>query len=310
MKTNSVKKNRKAIFRKFKFLLVPILGIFLIGLTQCEHDSLTAIENEALGFNKNGASPVLTVDYEIESITRMTSDEDITEPIDLAVKTPTINKQHITMELYADGEMKMTTVNLPTSQDFSIPHQTPADYTPKPQKMVAYGDKIVYYGENNELLYTASKLPLPTSPEVAAQIQALGDNYTEEQINEAIATMQSSIYSSGLQDFIDNIGDYDGTVTTISEHIISIEIPVSHYDPTSSDVAVLLIDKTNNLLLATRLYDEGNNWKSSTMMQYSTDANPVLVGINQVIKDVLPTGVEVEMQTVSTISNMTSTVNL
>jgi hypothetical protein len=46
------------------------------------------------------------------------------------------------------------------------------------------------------------------------------------------------------------------------------------------------------------------------MMQYSTDANPVLVGVNQVIKDVLPTGVEVEMQTVSTISNMTSTVNL
>jgi len=271
---------------------------------------LTAIENEALGFNKNGASPLLTVDYEIESITRMTGDEDITEPIDMALKTPTINKQHITMELYADGEMKMTTVNLLTSQDFNIPHQTPSDYTPKPQKMVAYGDRIVYYGENNEVLYTADKLPLPTSPEVAAQIQALGDNYTEAQINEAIATMQSSIYASRLQDFIDNIGDYDGTVTIISEHIISIEIPVSHYDPTSSDVAVLLIDKTNNLLLATRLYDETNNWKSSTMMQYSTDANPVLVGVNQVIKDVLPTGVEVEMQTVSTISNMTSTVNL
>lgn len=310
MKTNSVQKNRKAIFRKFKFLLVPILGIFLIGLTQCEQDSLTAIENEALGFDKNGASPLLTVDYEIENITRMTSDANVTEPIDIAVQTPVITKQHVTMELYNDGSIKLTTVDLPTSQEFNIPHQTLPDYTPKPQKTVAYADRIVYYGENNEILYTADKLPLPTAPEVATQIQALEEDYSEAEVNEAISSMQTSLYANVLQDFIDSIGNYNGTVTNLGEGLISVEIPAYHFDPTSSDVSVLLIDKTKNLLLAARLYDENNNWKSSTMLRYSGGQSPMLIGMKTSVSDVLPTGINVTMQTVSTISNLTSSVNL
>jgi hypothetical protein len=91
--------------------------------------------------------------------------------------------------------------------------------------------------------------------------------------------------------------------------LVTIQQPV---EPTNSnsDIAISLINKTNNRLLTSELYDAGSKWLSSMIFEYHTGSNPTLKGTLERSKQQLPSGLDAYVETYSTYENLQVNTNL
>jgi|AntRauTorckE5430_2_1112549.scaffolds.fasta_scaffold117055_1 hypothetical protein len=124
-----------------------------------------------------------------------------------------------------------------------------------------------------------------------------------------LAQGQSSLFIEDLLTYLDNAAANGFTVNHINNDFVTIEEPLDSNDQ-NSDVVVSLIDKSKNLVVANRLYDANENWKSSIMYRYNEGQYPTLKATKENSYVNLPSGLSANMEVYSTYENLEFDVNL
>lgn len=268
--------------------------------------------------DENGISTVQNVDIAVLKMTyEITTSIDYQMPpielslIDLATVNPSNQKQHIEMQLFEDGQMHMIIEELDFEKKTTVQHQILPDPFPKIVKTVIEGNTVRFYNTKGTLM-GAENIPIPNNLEMAKTIKALGDQFSEEDIYDAIATMQGQQFVGNLEKFL-NSGAIPRNGTNIieqGENYVTLRVPFNSIETGMEGESVLLIDKTMNKLVASRTYSIENELLQSTFLGYSQGDKKALNAIRVEEKVTLPSGEEVTQTTNSQIEMLNFSVNI
>ncbi len=251
-----------------------------------------------------------TRDYEINS-TAMSS-------LDLSTLNPSSEKQEIKMELFESGQLDITIKEVGFSKKIRNPHKILPDDSPKIVKTVISGNTIKFYDANGKLLSTEN-IPIPNHSDLVKTIKDIGKDFTPEDINDVITTMQGHHLIDNLEEFIKNLEEENnhlqkssGSPITIIEqgdNYVTLRMPLNNIEPAMSQESVLLIDKTLNKIVGTRIYSN-NQLLQSTFFGYNKGKVQSLNAIKTIQKIQLVSGNEIDMISYSKIDDMEFNLNL
>ena len=252
-----------------------------------------------------------TRDYEIAG----TSVPDL----DLATLNPSSEKQEIKMELFESGQLDITIEEVDFSKKIRNPHKILPDDSPKIVKTVISGNTIKFYDENGTLLGTEN-IPIPNHSDLVKTIKDIGKDFTPEDINDVITTMQGHHLIDNLEEFIKDLEEErnylkkssSGSPITIIEqgdNYVTLRMPLNNIEPAMSQESVLLIDKTLNKIVGTRIYSN-NQLLQSTFFGYNKGKVQSLNAIKTIQKIQLLSGNEIDMISYSKIDDMEFNLNL
>ncbi|PQJ76761.1 hypothetical protein [Polaribacter glomeratus] len=251
-----------------------------------------------------------TRDYEINSTT--------ISSLDLSVLNPSSEKQEIKMELFESGQLDITIEELDFSQKIRNPHKILLDDSPKIVKTVISGNTIKFYGANGTLLGTEN-IPIPNHSDLVKIIKDIGKDFSSEDINDVITTMQGHHLIDNLEEFIKDLEQDNnhlqrssGSPITIIEqgdNFVTLRMPLNNIEPAMSQESVLLIDKTLNKIVGTRIYSN-NQLLQSTFFGYNKGEVQSLNAIKTIQKIQLLSGNEIDMISYSKIDDMEFNLNL
>jgi hypothetical protein len=295
-----------------KFIIFFIATTFLVS---CHEDYINTsqvsnIENSAKALLEISYKMITTRDYEINS-TAMSS-------LDLSTLNPSSEKQEIKMELFESGQLDITIEEVDFSKKIRNPHKILPDDSPKIVKTVISGNTIKFYDANGKLLSTEN-IPIPNHSDLVKTIKDIGKDFTQKDINETIATMQGHHLIDNLEDFIKNLEEENnhlqkssGSPITIIEqgdNYVTLRMPLNNIEPAMSQESVLLIDKTLNKIVGTRIYSN-NQLLQSTFFGYNKGEVQSLNAIKTIQKIQLLSGNEIDMISYSKIDDMEFNLNL
>jgi len=302
--------------KKTRLQQIIIFSIAAIFTISCDKDYLhipdtnSNIENSAKALLEISYKMTTTRDYEINS-TAMSS-------LDLSTLNPSSEKQEIKMELFESGQLDITIEELDFSKKIRNPHKILPDDSPKIVKTVISGNTIKFYDANGKLLSTEN-IPIPNHSDLVKTIKDIGKDFTPEDINETIATMQGHHLIDNLEDFIKNLEEENnhlqkssGSPITIIEqgdNYVTLRMPLNNIEPAMSQESVLLIDKTLNKIVGTRIYSN-NQLLQSTFFGYNKGEVQSLNAIKTIQKIQLLSGNEIDMISYSKIDDMEFNLNL
>jgi hypothetical protein len=222
------------------------------------------------------------------------------------------------MELFENGQLDITIEEVDFSKKIRNPHKILPDDSPKIVKTVISGNTIKFYDADGELLSTEN-IPIPNHSDLVKTIKDIGKDFTPEDINETIATMQGHHLIDNLEDFIKNLEEENnhllkssGSPITIIEqgdNYVTLRMPLDNIEPAMSQESVLLIDKTLNKIVGTRIYSN-NQLLQSTFFGYNKGEVQSLNAIKTIQKIQLLSGNEIDMISYSKIDDMEFNLNL
>lgn len=245
--------------------------------------------------------------------------------LNLSALNPSIEKQEITMKLFENGNLEMTIEELDFNENMKNPHKILPDDSPQIVKTVISGNTIKFYDKNDELL-NSEYIPIPNQLKLVNKIKEIGSEFSPEDINEVITTMQGHHLIDNLEEFIKNLKYDNGhllksssaskinsdefTIIEQGENFVTLRMPFNVVEVGMSQEAVLLIDKTLNKIVGTRIYNEQNVLLQTTYFGYNEGETQALNAIKTVEKVILLSGDEVDMVTYSKIDDMQLNLNL
>jgi hypothetical protein len=239
--------------------------------------------------------------------------------LNLALLNPSSEKQEITMALFEDGQMDIIIEEKSFTEKTNVQHQILPDPFPKIVKTVITGNTIKFYDASGKLLNTEN-IPIPNHSELVKTIKEIGSKSSPEEINEVIATMQGHQLIGNLEEFIKDLEDNillqkssSGSPITIieqGENYVTLRMPLNNVEQAMNQESVLLIDKTLNKIVGTRIYDQNNQLLQSTFFGYNNGEVKSLNAIKTTQKVQLPSGDEVDMISYSKIDDMQFNLNL
>ena len=297
--------------RIHKFMIFSIATIFIIS---CNKEYINISEPDT----KNTAIALLNVsytmttsrDYDINSTT-------ITE-LDLSALNPSSEKQQINMVLFENGQMDITIEEKNLKKQTNIQHKILPDDNPKIVKTIIRGNIITFYDENGTLLGTEN-IPIPNHSDLVKTIKDIGKDFSSEDINDVITTMQGHHLIDNLEEFIKDLDEENyhrksssGSPITIIEqgdNYVTLRMPLNNIEPAMSQESVLLIDKTLNKIVGTRIYSN-NQLLQSTFFGYNKGEVQSLNAIKTIQKIQLLSGNEIDMISYSKIDDMEFNLNL
>ncbi|MDA9317078.1 hypothetical protein N9Q58_04100 [Polaribacter sp.] len=251
-----------------------------------------------------------TRDYEINSAS--------VSSLDLSTLNPSSEKQKIKMELFESGQLDITIEEVDFSKKIRNPHKILPDDSPKIVKTVISGNTIKFYDDKGSLLNTEN-IPIPNHSDLVKTIKEIGKDFTPEDINDVITTMQGHNLIDNLEEFIKTLEEENnhlqrssGSPITIIEqgdNYVTLRMPLNNIEPAMSQESVLLIDKTLNKIVGTRIYSN-NQLLQSTFFGYNKGDVKSLNAIKTIQKIQLLSGNEIDMISYSKIDNMEFNLNL
>ncbi len=212
------------------------------------------------------------------------------------------------MQLFEDGQMYITLENIDFEQQINIDHQTPPDKSDKIVKTIISNNMANFYGSNGKLI-ASENIPMPNHIDMVNKIKEIGENFSINDINNMIATMQGQAFVDNLADFIANASQYGVTVLAQGNNFVTLQMPLSNIDARMKQDAVLLINTQLNKLVGSRIYDENNEIIQSVFYGYNTGEVQSLNAILKSQKIVLPSGITATMLTNSKIENVQFSLN-
>ena len=294
------------------FIIFFISTMFLVN---CNEDYINTtqvsnIENSTKALLEISYKMTTTRDYEIAEAT--------VPDLDLATLNPSSEKQVVKMDLFESGQLDITIEEVDFSKKIRNPHKILPDDSPKIVKTVINGNTIKFYDANGNLLNT-DNIPIPNHSDLVKTIKDIGKDITPEDINDVITTMQGHHLIGNLEAFIKNLEEEDiylqkssGSPITIinqGENFVTLRMPLNNIEPAMSQESVLLIDKTLNKIVGTRIY--GNNQLlQSTFFGYNKGEVQSLNAIKTIQKIQLLSGNEIDMISYSKIDDMEFNLNL
>jgi hypothetical protein len=287
----------------FKILSILIMTSFLMSCSE-EFNEIQSSNQKLKRLNK----PLMDISYEITtSISYDIIAENLSD-LDLSSVNPSNEKQKVTMKLLDNGQVNMTIEDLDFKQKIKISHKILPDTSSKITKTVIIGNSANFYNKSGDLL-SSENIPIPNQMELVNKIKKLGNNFSEEDINETIATMQGQQFIENLDEFINNPSN-NIQVLEQGNSFITIRMSLSDIDPRMTGTTVLLVDKNKSKLVGTRIYSEENKLLQSTLYGYNKGEIKSLNAIQVKQPFLLPSGKETTIITLSKIENLTFNLNI
>jgi hypothetical protein len=300
--------NRMFANRRMKVFVgsLMLLVFSSVFYVQCakENGITNSLDNGILASFRSNY--VFRIEYDTEVTTHFMVDDDVTEVLDMAAQTPSITKQHVIVEIDAEGNIFVELTALTPSQSLNIQHETPEGNIEQPHKTVIENGTIKMFDANNEQLYE-EPMDFGNAADLINTLQQI-DN-PNDVINQLMMQGQYSNFLSNLNEIINNPSAFGVTVTQVGNDLVAIQQSVNPIN-SNSDIAVSLVDKTNNRLISSNLYDAAGGWLSSMLFEYNTGSEPTLKGTLERSKQRLPSGLDAYVETYSTYENLQVDTNL
>jgi hypothetical protein len=280
--------NRMFANRRMKIFVGSLMLLVFSSVFYVQCAKELPIPNTRGILASNGTIPILRMSYDSEVSTYMTTDGDLTNTMDIAAQTPTIEKNNIVIEIAANGEVTLQMIKRTPSQTIEIPHLTLPYDSPQPYKTIIGGGKVQIFDDGNTLIHSEDFV-LPNAIEVVNLLQSLGEDFTSSAINDMLSMGQSSLFISNLQTYLQQAASNGITVNHLNNDFVTLSQPIDPQN-SSSDISVSLINKTSNQMVENRLYDANNNWKSSIQFRYHDGEFPTIKEVLERTKTMLPSG--------------------
>ncbi len=266
------------------------------------------MSNQSLKKDGSLFLPVLSLKYKVETTSYYSVDGKNYDPIDLATMTPVRDNQLVLMKIFEKGDVYLEIENLGVDNPISIPHRTLPSDIPIIHKTKIEGNTAYGYSKSGSLLST-STVEIPNQSKLVSHIKEVGQCYSSEIINNAIANMYSINLGENVDDFLANATAQGLVVNNIGDEYFTIRAPLSLIDPSLTQEAVMLFESKTNRIVGTRLYDNGNLIKT-TLFGYGPPEYPMLKAIKQTSLEKLPSGKLVEIDIISIFENIELTINI
>ena len=294
------------------FIIFFISTMFLVN---CNEDYINTTEVSNI---KNSTKALLEISYKMTT-TRDYEIAGATLPdLDLATLNPSSEKQVVKMDLFESGQLDITIEEVDFSKKIRNPHKILPDDSPKIVKTVINGNTIKFYDANGNLLNT-DNIPIPNHSDLVKTIKDIGNDFTPEDINDVITTMQGHHLIGNLEAFIKNLEEENNypqkssgspiTIINQGENFVTLRMPLNNIEPAMSQESVLLIDKTLNKIVGTRIYDN-NQLLQTTFFGYNKGEVQSLNAVKTIQKIQLLSGNEIDMISYSKIDDMEFNLNL
>ncbi|MCD4834300.1 MAG: hypothetical protein K8R31_10935 [Bacteroidales bacterium] len=303
---------KKHRFKLKRTLLIGMLVALTVFLITCdlEQEVLTSEnEQEESINNSNICDEILELNYVIETSTRYISKNKKLSDMDIAMMTPKNDKEEINVKLHENGQISMNIKRLTPEVAIKIPHKIRSDNSNELYETVIENNIASFYSESGELLNTVS-MELPDYSETVNRLIEITDNcHTQEDITQVVAQLQSNQINN-LDKYITDAKNNGIQVVEEDERFIVLRMPLGMIDPGSTNEAVILIDKKLKRLGGTRVYNVEGDLLSTTLFGYGHPKKPFLTAIKQQVKETLPSGAEVTVESLSKIDNINFRLNL
>lgn len=309
--------------KKHQFKLKQILFIgILLGITtffamcELEHEilndenALNEPESSSLKSSAKNGCEIMELSYVIETSTQYISEKEKFSDIDIAIMTPKNNKEKISIKLFENGQIAMTIEKLTPQKEIKIPHKTGSDNSNQLYKTIIENNRASFYSKSGELLNSIN-MELPDHSETANRLLELKDScYSEEKLNQAIAKLQGGRFTENLENYVKNAQNNGAQIMEENERLITIRLSAGQLEPGLTDEIVVLIDKKLNRAGGTRIYNESGELLSNTLFGYGPPEKPFLTAIKQQVKETLPSGNDVTVESLSKIDNIKFKLNI
>ena len=305
-------------------LFKNLIFFIAITLTVSCHENYINITQESNALNSGKA--LLEVSYKITT----TRDYDINSKsiseLDLANLNPASEKQEIKMNLFESGQLDIIIEEVDFSKKIENPHKILPDDTPKIVKTMISGNTIKFYDETGRLLDT-EHIPIPNHNDLVKTIKDIGKDFSLEDINNVITTMQGHHLIDNLEELLKKVQGGGGggnnnqiyllknssgspiTILEQGENYVTLRMPLNNIEQAMTQESVLLIDKTLNKIVGTRIYSN-NQLLQSTFYGYNKGEVQSLNAIKTIQKIPLLGGNEIDMISYSKIDDMEFNLNL
>lgn len=294
--------------------------VFFLVLSCTKDYTLREFSSEVIA-----EKPLLSLSYKTTTFRDYNFEPSSMTEIELSSLNPSSEKQEVTMNLYETGQLSIIIEEIDFEKKINIPHQVLPDDTPQVSKTVISDNTIRFYDKNGSLLGT-EHMPLPDHSDLVKTINDMGDEHSDEDINKVVTTMQGDHLGDNLEDFLkdlieekqdDNDFEYQSfaesngiTIIKQDEKHVTLRVPLNNINPAISEVAVLLIDKSANKLVGTRMYDASNKLLQTTYLGYNKGVVAYLNAIKTLEIEELPSGKKVEHITYTEINDFDFNLNL
>tara|TARA_B110000908_G_C10206165_1_gene427830 strand:- start:367 stop:1275 length:909 start_codon:yes stop_codon:yes gene_type:complete len=295
-----------------KVITFVIATMFLVS---CHEDYINTTQTSNI---KNSAKALLEISYKMTTTRDYEINSASVSNLDLSTLNPSSEKQVIKMKLFESGQLDITIEEVDFNKKIRNPHKILPDDSPKIVKTVISGNTIKFYDANGKLLSTEN-IPIPNHSDLVKTIKDIGKDFTPEDINDVITTMQGHNLIDNLEEFIKNLEEENnhlqkssGSPITIIEqgdNYVTLRMPLNNIEQAMSQESVLLIDKKLNKIVGTRIYSN-NQLLQSTFFGYNTGDIKSLNAIKTIQKIQLLSGNEIDMISYSKIDNMEFNLNL
>ena len=245
-------KNLKLI----KFTSLVITTLLLLG---CNKDFKENPDKEGskIELSARNSNVIMELSYDMKTSRTFETPPFELSDLDLSMMNPSNEKQHVAMQLLTNGQMNITIDVLDFKEKIKINHHTLPDTSPAIFKTKIVGNSISFYDKEGNLL-SQENFDFPNQIEKVKKIQELGNNYSSEDINSTLASMQGLQYISNLEEYIANAAENGATVLEQGENYVTIRTSLKQIDPKIDEDAVLLIDKSINKMVGSRIYGKNN----------------------------------------------------
>lgn len=296
-----MKKTQKNYLYGFWVLILTLL------LGACSKDLEHKVNNQFI--KKDGLrSPVISLNYKVETTSYYKVNGKDYDPLDLATMAPNKDKHLVVMKIFEKGDVYMEIERLEVDRPIDIPHQTLPSDIPAIHKTIIDGNVAQNFSKSGSLLST-STVEIPNQSKLVSYIKEVGQCYSSEILNHALTNLYSINLGESIDDFLANAMADGYTVTNIGENYFTVRIPLSLVDPNLTQEAVLLFESKTNRIVGTRLYDN-EVLVSTTLFGYGPPENPGLKAIKQTSIDKLPSGMLVELEIISKFEDVKITINI
>jgi hypothetical protein len=297
--------------KKQQIIIFCIAAIFTIS---CKKEYLDNPDES----NKNSTKALLEISYKITTTRDFEINAAKMSNLDLSALNPSNEKQEIKMELFESGQLDITIEELDFSEKIRIPHETMPDKSPKIVKTVISGNIIKFYDANSKLLNTEN-IQISNHSDLVKTIKDIGKDYTPEEINDVITTMQGHQFTDNLEAFIKDIEEDNNYLQKSSESSASIvkqddryvlvRMPLNNTETASNEESFLVLDKKSNKIVGNRIYIDDELIQTTTY-GYDEGAVKSLKSVHTTEKVKLISGNETDMTTISNIEDMKFNINL
>lgn len=284
--------------RHLIFLTAVVLALSLL----CCNTEELELKPQGLdiSFRSEVGSDLVEVKYDIDYTMITESGEEVSS-LDRAAMTPIASKERVRMIIRDNGAVRLETERMPSKNAFTVNHSTLPNDLPEVAKTILDNDQMELYDGEGKLIRTVSGQSIKM-PYLAEQLRQSLEKESAPDLGSLLACIKSNVKMDSLNAMIKNPPAHV-QVHKLNENIVTLRMPAPvELRATEAHEVVNIVDRSNKLLLASRLY--GKNSEVLQCMMYRYDECSNLKGFKQEVQTVLPSGKSASLVTYAEIDNL------